>query len=301
MPFDEPRLRLLRLLAGLHARQAKGADGTVIVLFGRQHHLDALNVRRACNPIVAQRAQMRELADDPDPGLHLHGGRNGEARGEIDRAGRDTRADIVGSVNPVTEPGKNILLTRLSNVDAAGAERRSQPFVQREANEIRAYFIDVEGHLADRLRTVENDIHPIGPGHGDNIFDRRDQSVAVRHMGQQQQFRARRFLQYLFVGSHDVGAIVRFGKRKAHDPDAPALLQIVHRILHLVIIDIAIDDRIASLEQSVIDYKRIECLSPAASQRDLVGLGPDHVRDRIARLVQFGVAVRARHGAPQEG
>ena len=133
------------------APYSAGSSGVRIWTCGRSLHL--------AHPAIAQRPQPRRAPRAADRRLERQRGRDGQLRGIIGRAGMDAREDV-GALGLFRRIGIDRADPVAADVDRADAERRADPFVQVDADEIGLEVGQAEVELADAVRGIDQHVDP---------------------------------------------------------------------------------------------------------------------------------------------
>lgn len=150
------------------------------------------------------------------------------------------------------------------------------------------------------MRCVEYNIDTPRFRDSRNLAHRNDNAVAVGQMRQQQQPSAGRVAKDALIRGQNVGCGVRFRKVKCHKIGASRLGEPAHRMLHLVIVDVGHDCRIACLQRHIIRDQPVERFSSSGAQRDLLGFCANQSGDRVGGRLQAGIAAGTGMRTAQE-
>ena len=226
-------------------------------------------------PEIAQIGKARGLVGGADHFVEVERVWNGEGSGEIGRSRMDAVIDRASAVGPFGYVGGDRFKTVLANVHDADAERRADPFVHIEADEIRAEIVYRKVQLAPGMGGINDTIDAPFASHGDNLAYGHDEARAVTDMGQQEQAHLR--IGFERIGIEGEKFVMRDGFRngEAHDGTAIALSQRIHRGQHGIIVEIGIHDRISRLQPAIAPDQALKGLGGAAREHYFVGAGAE--------------------------
>ncbi len=236
------------------------------------------------------------LGANPDPLMEFDGRRNGEDGGEIHRARMHARANIVFRPILIGLVAIDIGEAVLGDIEAAAADRRADPFVQVEADEVDAESAHVEFHLAPGMSRVDVHIDAMRLRPAGDLGDRDDEPGAVAEMREEARAWSRIWpREGRLLGIEQALAGGRFGEVDLdHIHDASPLLQPLHRILHRIIVEIGIEHGVSRRQRIVAGDQELQGVGGATRQRDLFGRDADGLRHPVPHLGEIVDGVAAR-------
>lgn len=179
---------------------------------------------------------------------------------------------------------------RSFHVEEAHADRRADPFVQVEADEIDLELAHPEVDLPPGMGGVEDDVDAFGPGHARDLRDRHDEAGAMADMGEEEKPGLRIRLEGAGIGVEHALAGGRLRHIEPDHVDPAARPQRVHGILHRVVVEVGVEHAVARLQLVVATDEELQRFGRAAGQRDLLGRRADRLRHPGAH----GLEIRPR-------
>ena len=146
------------VVRGPAAQPERGNRAVQPGIVGRQD-LNLRKVAQRPDPAIAQRPQARLARRSADRRLKGQRGRDGELRGIVRRAGMNARPDV-GAGRVLGRIGIDGGDALAPNVDRPDAERRADPFVEVDPDEIGIEIGQAEIELSDAVRRIDERIDP---------------------------------------------------------------------------------------------------------------------------------------------
>ena len=230
-----------------------------------------MDIAHVVHPAVAQVTQPSLLVGDPDALMQVKRRRQRQVRGEVGGTGVYPRTHVTRAAL-FTHVGVDIGHPAATDIQRADADRRADPFVQVDADEIRFETRQLEIQLTNTVCGIDDCIHATTAGHLDDLRHRQHHAVAMADLGQQHQAQVRMSIQRGGVGIDQALMGGRFGQVDRDHLHSATVLQPFHRGDHAVVIQIGVQHRIARTQSVVAADQRLQRLGGAAGEYDLIAM-----------------------------
>ena len=223
---------------------------------------------RRYRPALAQVTQACLLVGHADALVQGNGFRECQVGGEVDRTGMHAAAHaaVVGLPHVRVKIGH----TALAHVHRADADRRTDPLVQIDADEISLELRHRVVDLAEPMRRIDDHVDTTCTRTFGDLGHRQHQPMTMADLGQQHQLQARQPRECGLVGLQNL-RMVRHGRQgDAFDLYAATLLQPAHRPDHAVVVDVGVEHLVAGLQAVVAADQRQHRLGGTTGQCDFI-------------------------------
>ena len=177
----------------------------------RRQYLDAGDRPRLPDPAVAKRAQPCGAGGTVDPMLKGECGGDGEPGRIIERAGVDPGHDGVGAARVFGGIPVDAGQRAFADMEDADAQRRAEPFVAVQSDEIAIEVGQREVELLPTVRGIDDDVDTAGTGHRSDLANRDHQAGPVAQVGEEDELQPRFVSHHLCIGVDQAGARGGFG------------------------------------------------------------------------------------------
>src|SRR5207237_4467005 len=135
----------------------------------------------------------------------------------------------------------------------SNAERRADPFVQVDADEIGTEVRKAEIQLADAVGGIDDNVDPAGTGKSSNLRDWKHQPGPMTEMSDQSHPDLRIRIKCRTIGFDERAPGRRLRKRDLDDLNAAQPPERFHARLHAVVVEVGVKDGIAGLQAIILE------------------------------------------------